>query len=110
MKAITLHQTWASLIAEGVKTIETRNWPPPLHHMKQLIAIHAGKRSPKFRELPNDISWVWTEGQHLGEVVALARPQYVHHVKQITWGPPWPIGEYPATAHFESGPAQECPQ
>lgn len=26
MKAITLHQPWASLIATGVKTIETRRW------------------------------------------------------------------------------------
>ena len=29
MKAITLHQPWASLIACGLKTIETRDWPPP---------------------------------------------------------------------------------
>ena len=29
MKALTLHQPWASLIAHGVKTIETRSWAPP---------------------------------------------------------------------------------
>lgn len=27
MKAISLHQPWASLIAQGKKTIETRRWP-----------------------------------------------------------------------------------
>ncbi len=27
MKAISLHQPWASLIADGFKTIETRHWP-----------------------------------------------------------------------------------
>jgi hypothetical protein len=26
MKAISLHQPWANMIAEGVKTIETRRW------------------------------------------------------------------------------------
>ena len=26
MKALTLHQPWASLMAWGVKTIETRGW------------------------------------------------------------------------------------
>lgn len=28
MKTITLHQPWASLVAEGMKTIETRRLPP----------------------------------------------------------------------------------
>lgn len=27
MKAISLHQPWASMIASGKKTIETRSWP-----------------------------------------------------------------------------------
>jgi len=27
MKAISLHQPWASMIADGRKTIETRSWP-----------------------------------------------------------------------------------
>lgn len=29
MKALTLWQPWASLIAVGVKAIETRSWPAP---------------------------------------------------------------------------------
>lgn len=41
MKALTLHQPWASLMAAGVKTIETRSWST--RHRGRL-AIHAGKR------------------------------------------------------------------
>ena len=55
MKAITLHQPWASLIAEGHKTIETRDWPPPLSLVGQRIAIHAGKRKPRRAEWNTDI-------------------------------------------------------
>ena len=44
MYAITLHQPWASLIALGVKTVETRSWPAPAHLVGQTIAVHAGKR------------------------------------------------------------------
>ena len=44
MYAITLHQPWASLIALGVKTVETRAWPAPARLVGQTVAIHAGKR------------------------------------------------------------------
>lgn len=44
MKAITLYQPWASLIALGVKTIETRSWPAPGSLIGERIAIHAGKK------------------------------------------------------------------
>ena len=43
MKTISLWQPYASLIAAGVKTIETRGWPPPRGLMGQQIAIHAAK-------------------------------------------------------------------
>ena len=72
MKAITLHQPWASLIAERVKTIETRSWAPPASLIGQRIAIHAGKREPRIRELPGDISWQWTQDVPRGAVVATA--------------------------------------
>lgn len=56
MKAITLHQPWASLIARGIKHIETRSWEPPRSLYGQRIAIHAGK-SPVKRTDPmfNDL-------------------------------------------------------
>lgn len=41
MKAITLHQPWASLVALGVKTIETRSWSTKY---RGPLAIHAGAR------------------------------------------------------------------
>jgi hypothetical protein len=44
LKAISLWQPWASLIAHGVKTIETRSWAPPKSLLGQRIAIHAAKR------------------------------------------------------------------
>ena len=48
MKAITLWQPWATLIAIGVKTYETRSWDTSY---RGLLAIHAAKRRPDlFRE------------------------------------------------------------
>ena len=43
MKALTLYQPWASLIAHGVKTIETRSWASA-GILGERLAIHAGKR------------------------------------------------------------------
>lgn len=43
MKMLTLHQPWASLIACGVKTIETRSWSTDY---RGPLAIHAGKAWP----------------------------------------------------------------
>ena len=51
VKAISLHQPWASLIAEGIKTIETRNWAPPKALIGQRIAIHAAKRKPTMNDM-----------------------------------------------------------
>lgn len=44
MKAITLHQPWASLIIGRAKQYETRSWCPPSTLFGQRIAIHAGKK------------------------------------------------------------------
>lgn len=44
MKAITLHQPWASLIVCSAKLIETRSWQPSKDLIGQRIAIHAGKQ------------------------------------------------------------------
>lgn len=42
MKAFTVHQPWAGLIMEGVKTVENRSWAPKIALGTQL-AVHAGK-------------------------------------------------------------------
>src|SRR4051794_27044458 len=41
MKALTLTQPWASLVAIGAKKIETRSWPT---RYRGLLAIHAAAR------------------------------------------------------------------
>ena len=43
MKAITLHEPWATLVAQGHKTRETRGKAAPLSLIGRRIAIHAGK-------------------------------------------------------------------
>ena len=44
MRAITLHQPWATAIALGIKTAETRTWAPWPRLYGQRIAIHAGAK------------------------------------------------------------------
>lgn len=44
VKALSLWQPWASLIALGVKTIETRSWSTKY---RGPLAIHAAKRAPE---------------------------------------------------------------
>lgn len=55
VKAITLTQPWATLMALGAKRVETRSWKPHAWLIGQAVAIHAGaglgglKRSPDER-------------------------------------------------------------
>lgn len=42
MKALSLYQPWASLMAGGKKRIETRSWPHP-GPFPAIVAIHAAK-------------------------------------------------------------------
>ncbi|MGH9649939.1 MAG: hypothetical protein ACRD3I_05655, partial [Terriglobales bacterium] len=42
MKALTMWQPWASLIAAGLKDVENRPWAPPGKYIGQRIALHAG--------------------------------------------------------------------
>ena len=69
MKALTLHQPWASLIADGRKAIETRSWPPPRTLIGKRIAIHAGK------EIDRPLFDRWLAGQSvpLGAILCTAR-------------------------------------
>jgi hypothetical protein len=67
MKAITLHQPWASLIAFGLKTIETRTHDRFRGLVGQTIAIHAGQKWDKFAFT---ISWPLTDGEMAVAAVA----------------------------------------
>ena len=55
MKALTLHQPWASLIVTGAKTWETRSWGTSY---RGDLVIHAGARHVQ-RELLNHLAR-WT--------------------------------------------------
>lgn len=43
MKAISIKQPWASLIAHGIKDIENRTWKCPQKYIGQRVLIHASK-------------------------------------------------------------------
>ena len=43
MKAISIKQPWASLIAHGIKDIENRTWKCPQKYIGQRALIHASK-------------------------------------------------------------------
>ena len=61
MKAISLWQPWASLIACGAKPFETRHWAPPRELIGQRIAIHAAKKVDKdAKAFAEDLAY----GQH----------------------------------------------
>src|SRR6202030_2406661 len=47
MKALTLTQPWATLVAIGAKRIETRSWPTLY---RGPLAIYAAKRFPKWAQ------------------------------------------------------------
>ena len=51
MPALTVWQPWASLIAEGFKPFEFRRWPAPAKLVGRRIAIHAGARPMKPKEV-----------------------------------------------------------
>src|SRR5689334_12936841 len=48
MKALSLHQPWATLMALHIKTIETRGWQTKY---RGPLAIHAAKRVVAWEEL-----------------------------------------------------------
>lgn len=51
MKALTVWQPWATLIAIGAKPYEFRGWVPPRNLRGRRIAIHAGARPVRKREV-----------------------------------------------------------
>ncbi len=100
MKALTLHQPWASLIATGVKTIETRSWPPPPSVIGHRIAIPAG------RKVVRDViceTWyaiaefhgrTWWDRVPTGAVICTVRLAPAHQV-EVFHGETAEIGPYP---------------
>ena len=79
MYALTIHQPWAQLIADGVKTMETRSWAPPLNMIGKSIGIHAGK-------------------QPLPPVIELEIKKYLLYTYNFGWANKLPFGAVIATA------------
>lgn len=84
MKALTLHQPWASLIALGVKTIETRSWATSY---RGPIAIHAAKRID-VAGAPDELcasalGVFWPSSVPIGAVVAIGRLVDVSYADQV---------------------------
>lgn len=76
MKAITLWEPWATLVAMGLKRYETRSWAT---HHRGALAIHAAKRKV-------DISMVWTIQRYIeqqGLDVTLPRSYPYGHVLAV---------------------------
>lgn len=65
-------QPYASLIALGFKTTETRSWPAPKALIGRRIAIHAAKRYPPAFQDDRIGDYQFTEDIPLGAVLATA--------------------------------------
>lgn len=88
MKALTLWQPYASLIAARAKRFETRDWTPPDHYIGQRIAIHAAKRTclqaevgdRAARAIRDAVGGYW-EALPQGLVLCTAKLDAVHFVR-----------------------------
>lgn len=87
MKALTLWQPWATLIALGAKQYETRSWST---EYRGLLAIHAARRPIMIRELNEQIFDTLEQHEQviehlpLGAVVAIVRLVDIVPVEQVT--------------------------
>ena len=55
MKALSIKQPWASLIAHGIKDIENRTWKCPQKYIGQRILIHVSKKSDDYWNYPKEV-------------------------------------------------------
>jgi hypothetical protein len=95
MKALTIIQPWASLLAWGEKQYETRHWKPASMVKGELLAIHSGRkfgneerefcRQPLFRAAleRHGASYITSETLPLGAVLAIAQLVAVWRTEDI---------------------------
>lgn len=85
MKAITIHQPWASLIAHGHKRYETRSWRT---HYRGPIAIHASQRTDRqaVLDVAREYPHIWREISPLPKGCIVAVADLVDCLKSVdTW-------------------------
>lgn len=89
MKAISLWQPWATLIAIGAKEYETRSWA---QSYRGTIAIHAAKRTSEIQRVlnkPDMACYLNDEGYHkvqdfpLGAIVAFAKLTAIYRTEEL---------------------------
>lgn len=90
MKAITLWQPWASLVAHELKHFETRSWAT---NYRGPLAIHAAKRPPekmaRFEQPLLDVGYAdWNELPR-GCVVAISSLWEVQRTEDMRWEGFW---------------------
>jgi len=96
MKALTLHQPYASLVAIGAKRIETRSRPTKY---RGRILIHAGKREPD----PGDYGrWYVDLADVLG--CAVRTPGHVHDDVCTGWSSEWGMADEYGAGLYDSLP------
>ena len=107
MKAISLHQPYASLISVGAKGIETRDWPAPLWLQGHRIAIHAAKKkvrvsdfstTEEYWRITEALGQMWLPKLPYGAVVATAVIVDIRQVRTPNDAPQQHIDDY----HFGS--------
>jgi len=85
MKALTVRQPWAGLIARGTKDVENRTWEPTIA-IGERFAIHAGRMDPNV-----DVEW-WDPADELchvrGLVIATVRLVDVVRDSRSEWARP----------------------
>ena len=88
LRALTLHQPWASLVAGGYKRIETRRWRPPPAVIGSRIAIHAGKFQAVVSgnlalAVVDCLGPDWQQELPVGAIVATAEIRAVRNIKNL---------------------------
>jgi|SRR5579884_1017753 len=63
LPACTIWQPWASLIIEGLKPYEFRQWPAPRSMRGRRIAIHAGARLVRRAEVADLLARLRNDGE-----------------------------------------------
>jgi hypothetical protein len=93
MKAVTLWQPWASLVAIGAKPYEFRKWAAPKAIVGQRIAIYAGMRAVNQNENNEMII-----GIQRGDPIALRKDIALPFLLKVSLAAPMPRGCIVATA------------
>jgi ASCH domain len=88
MKALSIKQPWASLIAHGIKDIENRTWKT---HFRGRIFIHASAKwfdKPKFDEthgnIYTDAQWLYIREHYRYYLESLLNPKAINYRLKVS--------------------------